>query len=286
MPSIFNTVSMINGKLVQFDDMLIKYGSTDDKPTPTPTPVDPLNPLGLPPFTIRCKFTQGVTPTPGVYDEGGTSVTWDKLVCVDETENIWDITKNSPDWSVLLSSDDHSSTNIHVEQVLGANTTGVTNMSRLLMWNKDLVSVAIFDTASVVDFSSMFYGCHNLENIPVYNMDSAKTLYSFLSSTAIQECPALQTGSVTDMGYLFAYCYSLRHVPLLDTTHVENVSSICEECWSVTSGAYELYEQLVQQHGNDIEHGDAFLGCGNVSQIPESWGGTKPDEDDEEEDEP
>ena len=63
MPSIFNTVSMINGKLVQFDDMLIKYGSTDDKPTPTP--VDPYNPLGLPPFTIRCKFASGYTPKMG-----------------------------------------------------------------------------------------------------------------------------------------------------------------------------------------------------------------------------
>ena len=290
MPSIFNTVSMVNGKLVQFDDMLIKYGSTDDKPTPTP--VDPLNPLGLPPFTIRCKFTQGVTPEPGEYADG-SKVVWDKLTCVDEAENIWDITKNSTDWTLLLGSDDWQSTDINVIQVLGANTTGVTIMRQLVQNTHELTSISIFDTSAVTDFSYMFYCCNNLDIIPCYNMDSAIDLYGFVASSGIRVLPEINTHTVKDMGSMFSDCLALSRVPLLDTTSVENVTEMFENCHAVESGALALYNQLVQQHGDTIFHDGTFNGCGwdtdngkaELQQIPKSWGGLKPDESDDDEDE-
>ena len=97
---------------------------------------DPLNPLGLLPFTIRCKFKQGVTPKPGHED-----VTWDNVVCVDEIENVWDITKNSEDWSSLFEYKQD------LLEVLGANSTGVTNMSDMFINCSYLERIALFDTS-------------------------------------------------------------------------------------------------------------------------------------------
>lgn len=51
---------------------------------PEPTPVDPLNPLNLPPNTIRVKFSSGYTPTMD-----------DTQTLVDANENVWDIYKQS-----------------------------------------------------------------------------------------------------------------------------------------------------------------------------------------------
>ena len=42
--------------------------------------IDPYNPLGLPPYTIRVKFKSGYTPTMG-----------DAQTLVDANENVWDI---------------------------------------------------------------------------------------------------------------------------------------------------------------------------------------------------
>ena len=38
MPSLFNFVSMVNGKLIQYDDMLVKYGHGGESGGDTPEP--------------------------------------------------------------------------------------------------------------------------------------------------------------------------------------------------------------------------------------------------------
>lgn len=112
--------------------------------------VDPYNPLNLPPFTIRCRYAPGYTPTAG-----------DIQTLVDAEENVWDITINSTNWS------DSFLTNTRLMQVYGANTTGVTVMHGLFQWCENLTEVALFDTRAVTDLSHLFHECLNLKHIPL-----------------------------------------------------------------------------------------------------------------------
>lgn len=75
---------------------------------------DPYNPLGLPANTIRVKFTSGYTPDMG-----------DSQTLVDSTNNVWDIYKESNNWSNLFF------TISNLKEILGANATNVTNMDNM-----------------------------------------------------------------------------------------------------------------------------------------------------------
>ena len=55
---------------------------------------DPYNPLDLPPFTIRVRTSNG---TPPVSSTGTATL-------VEGTTDVYDVVKNSTDWSQLLSS--------------------------------------------------------------------------------------------------------------------------------------------------------------------------------------
>lgn len=209
--------------------------------------VDPLNPLNLPPFTIRCKFNAGYTPTPQ-----GESTGWDSQVCVDETNNIWDITKDSTDWSRMLEFQDN------LIEVLGANTTGVEIMFATLNICHNLTKTALFDTSSVVDMS-----------------------YMYNEGNSLIECPIYDTSKVTTMQSMFCSCWELKTVPLFDTSKVENVHRMFDDCAEVESGAYAFYKQASRQKNPPSDYYDAFRSCGKHTQtgkadldkIPSDWGG-------------
>lgn len=114
---------------------------------------DKLNPLDLPPYTIRLKYKDGITPT---FNKGTG-------VQVSESPNIWDLTYVNNDWSRLLY--------IHRDllEVLGANATGVTNMSWMLSDCDSLTSISLFDTSSVTDMSGMFRYCSLLAFVPLFD---------------------------------------------------------------------------------------------------------------------
>lgn len=107
--------------------------------------VDPYNPLGLPANTIRVKFTSGYTPSMG-----------DTQTLVDSNENIWDIYKESNNWSALFVE------NINVIEFLGANTTNVTNMSWMFGYC-NITYIPLFDTSSVTNMSGIFASCVYVE---------------------------------------------------------------------------------------------------------------------------
>ncbi len=245
--SLFNLVLMSkNGQIVQYDDFLVKAASNPHvDPTPEP-PVDPYNPLGLPPFTIRCKFDSRYTPTMG-----------DSQTLVDASENIWDITKNSDDWSGLFSADDNPSVLLGV---IGANTTNVTDMARMFLNCESLSTVPLFDTSSVIEMFSMFNGCKSLSTVPLFD-----------------------TSSVTGMSSMFYECTSLTIVPLFDTSSMNDMEEMFMNCTNVQSGALALYQQASTQVTLMTMYRNAFSNCGSstetgaieLAQIPTSWGGTK-----------
>ena len=215
--------------------------------------VDPLNPLGLPPFTIRCKFKQGVTPEP-CHEE----ITWDNVVCIDETENVLDITKNSEDWSSLFEYQQD------LLEVLGANSTGVTNMLDMFIDCSYLERVELFDTSSVTNMCGMFDTCGSLISVPLFD-----------------------THLVESMSYMFAGCYELTEIPLFDTSSVKNVDwmfyhpEMDVACENVQHGALALYKLLATRESEIWGHEQTFTRCGiltetgraELDQIPLDWGG-------------
>ena len=124
-----------------------------------PEEPDPLNPLNLPPNTIRVRFISGYTP------DMGTTRT-----LVDANENIWDITTSYNGWEGLfyeqLDSNEH-----YLIEILGANSKNITNMSFMCYACNNLINVPLINTSSVTDVSHMFQYCRNVQHgqLNLYN---------------------------------------------------------------------------------------------------------------------
>lgn len=225
--------------LLSFNDKILTVGGN----ALSISSVDPYNPLDLPPYTIRLKYNNGVTPT---FYEGGTAVR------VSTNPNVWDFTYNGSYWTNMFKNQSN------LIEVLGANTSSVTYMAGMFEGCGGLTSVAPFDLGAVTNTTFMFGGCYGLTTVPAFN-----------------------TRSATDMQYMFESCRGLIAVPLLNTSSAQNVYRMFADCIYVKSGALALYQQMSTQAVPPSIHDECFLMCGNQttegheeeSQIPQSWGG-------------
>lgn len=200
------------------------------------------NPLNLPAYTMRLKFTDGVTPT----FERGTATQ------VSSSPNVWDLTYSDSNWSGLI----HDQTELL--EVLGANTTGVTDMCTwypipdqpsshatkgLFLNCTKLTKVALFDitTAKIctdkqVSFGGMFNGCSSLTSVPWFdtaNCTSLRELFNGCSS--LTSVPRFDTSKVTNMDSMFSRCSSLTTVPKFDTSNVTNMHALFYYCTSINN---------------------------------------------------
>lgn len=194
-------------------------------------PIDPLNPLDLPAYTIAIRFKDGVVP---VYKK----VTAEQ---VSTSPNIWYYTYNNPDWSGLFDNYVDDPMPCYVEdmlEILGANTTGVTNMYKLFANNRGLSKVQLFDTSRVTNMAMMF-------------------------------------GNY--MGSYWSDADGLKTIPQFDISSVTDVSGMFSGQGYVESGIYEFYQRLIAKspvpryrRTNPSSGADLgfiiFFGCGEYSQ--------------------
>lgn len=246
-----------------------------------------LQTASLPPYTMRLKYKDNTTPTIPV----GT------FTQVSSSPNVWDYTYNDNDWSGLFSYDDN------LLEVLGGNTSGITNMGGLFQSCRSLTSVALFDTSNVTDMSFMFSECP-ITTIPQFNTSNVVDMHCMLKNcSSLTSVPLLNTSKVTDMDYMFDYCGSLTSVPLFDTNKVttahgmfrscgelttiplfdtssmDNVNAMFLDCVKVESGALALYNQMSSQANPPTNHSITFGFCGSntqtgsteLAQIPDDW---------------
>lgn len=159
---------------------------------------DPLNPLDLPPYTIRAKFKSGAVPKRGV------------VTPVEGQPDVYDITYQQSRWQT----DIFYGVNKDLLEVLGANTTGVTNMSFLFSFCTSLEKVALFDTSTVTDFGQMFISCTSLTSIPNFDFSNATNISQiFQRCTALIEIPQyMDLSSAKSISEMFYYCSSLKKV--------------------------------------------------------------------------
>ena len=138
---------------------------------------DPYNPLGLPPFTLRCKFSQGYTP-----DRGYTQT------LVDSTNNVWDITTESSEYAW----DDLFASCTDLLEVLGINSTGVQEMYGTFNICESLERVPhTFDTSSVTTIGEMFSACSSLRELPDLPVDRVSDC-----SRAFGNCSNVESGAL------------------------------------------------------------------------------------------
>lgn len=211
--------------------------------------IDPYNPLYLPPYTMRFKFSESYDPTTVKSWPKGS---WNQ---VSSSPNIWDYTKTASfdDWNWLFSSAFSNSPD--TVEVLGANTRGVTRMNNLFGYCSKLKSVNAFNVSSVRTVDGMFQWCTNLI-----------------------ECSVMDTSSAVDMREMFWHCDNLKTVPLFPTDSATDVYRMFCACFSVESGAYDLYLQMSTQ-ATPPAHEMCFYLCGrntetgaaDLAKIPSSW---------------
>ena len=281
----------MNEKLLSFGGKIMTVGGN----ALSFSSVDPYNPLDLPPYTIRLKFTNGVTPS----FSNGTATQ------VSSSPNVWDLsTANETlpgNWDDLLEGQ------TDLLEVLGANATNVTSTMEMFDHCSYLTDIALFDTSSVTTADGMFQFCIRLTTIPQFDFsENARMSSMFASDTALTSVPLLDTRSCTEFDFMFQHCINLTSVPqfntsnattlrrmldhctsitaipLFDTTNVTNMEGMCFETPNVASGALALYQQASSQSPSVSNHNYTFYHCGSdttsgsaeLAQIPSSWGGT------------
>ena len=255
--------------------------------------VDPYNPLNLPPGVVRVRTYDRQPPQ---YWNGLT--TYESATLVPGTLDVYDVYKSGTSLSELMPDANN------VVEVLGANTTGITDMSGMFMSCDNLRSVALFDTSSVANMNNMFAFNGRLASIPLFDTSSVISMGGMFSRCyQLTTVPLFDTSRVTNMGSMFYNCTSLTSVPLFDTSNVMNmenmfyeclsltaiplfnVSSVlvtahmCKNCLNVASGALSIYQQASVR----ITYPEYYLGtfsqCGintttgraELEQIPADW---------------
>lgn len=212
--------------------------------------IDPYNPLNLPPFTIRVRTRDGEVPFKH-YD-----AKYETATRVPGTTDVYDVYKGDPNWFRIL----YASYN--VSEVLGANTTGVTNMYQMFESCGSLTTVPLFDTSSVTDMTYMFWDCASLTSVALFDTSNVTTMLGmFCECDSLTTVPLFDTHNVTNMHQMFMYCPLLTSVPLFDTINVTDMGYMFHECDSLTT--VPLFDT---RNVTDMEY--MFYDCDSLTTLP------------------
>lgn len=143
-----------NNKLVRVNGNLAAIGYIPPEPPP---PVDPWNPLNLPAYTLRVKLTN----TSYDCSNKGFNGTWTRV----GTDGTWDIHYENTSWSRLITDSIGFWGQRQEFQLLGLNSTGVTNMERFCDCSQTYMrgTIPLFDTTALTDVTNCFYECYYVD---------------------------------------------------------------------------------------------------------------------------
>ena len=204
-------------KILSFDNKLMKIGNGLLGPAEVvpPVPVLPSN-------TVRVRTSDGTAPS---KDEAAPG-SYETATLVAGTSDVYDVYKSGTSFEGLLNY------SYNVIEVLGANTTDITNMKNMFSGCSSLTSVALFDTSSTTNMQNMFSYCSSLTSIPLFD-----------------------TSSTTNMSYMFRGC-----------TNVETGALALYNQASSQATPPTNYTQTFRSCGRDTITGSAEL-----EQIPAAW---------------
>lgn len=138
-----------------------------------------------------------------------------------------------------------------LREVIGLNTSNVTNMYNMYRNCCSLQKVPLMDTSKVTNMTSTFYNCYNLKEIremetsnvtlmgnifyycyslkEITGLETSKVTYMgnmFNNCYLLEKIAGLNTSNATNIDYMFNYCYSLKEIPELDTSKVSSMRNI------------------------------------------------------------
>ena len=216
--------------------------------------LDPLNPLRLPAYTIRLLYEDGVTPT---FTKGTATQ-------VSSSPNVWDLTYANSNWNMLLSGSADGGQLVHrssLLKVLGANTTGVTDMSEMFEACEHLNEVALFDTSLVTTTEEMFIDCKRITSVPDFDTKNVSNFVDMFVQSGLVVAPNFDTRSAVNMSTMFFNCFYLTYVPAYNTSSVTDMGGMFWGCQSLTSVP-------LMDTKNVTDFNAMFSGCRALTTIP------------------
>ena len=126
----------------------------------------------LPAYTMRLKFSDGVTP----------SMSKGTLTQVSAEPNIWDFTYENSNWAYIFQSKP-------IIEVIAANIIGVTDLSYAFYYCGSLEKINVFDISTVTTINYMCINCSSLKTVPLFNTANLTKMYS-----AFNSCTSVESG--------------------------------------------------------------------------------------------
>lgn len=258
--------------IIKFNNSILKYSGKWLETDGTPTPVDPYNPLNLPPNVVRVRTNDGEPPIKAAT--GSVIASYETATKVVGTSDVYDVYKSGTDFTWLLYNCDN------VIEVLGANTTNVTKMQDTFNNCNNLTTISLFDTSNVTDMLYLFCLCPSLVSVPLFDTSKVTNMdCMFFNCLSLPSIPLFDTSNVTSMYQMFESCTALTSIPLFNTSKVTNMDGMFAGCAKVESGALALYQQASSQTNPPVSHYRTFYHCGRntitgaaeLAQIPSDW---------------
>lgn len=239
--------------------------------------------------TLRLLFKPGTEPYIGYRTtRGGNRVMVGHkgtFTQISNTPNMWDWTYDNTNWLgcldyqydllQVLGGDSTNVTNMawlfsnctSLTDVCFLDTSKVTNMSYMFEYCSNLFSIATFDTSNVTDMSSMFFNAGQpstqagLLVIPSFNTSKVTNMSFMFSGTRASVYPNFDTSNVTNMYNMFNSNYTVINAPMYNTSKVTEARSMFAEAQELQTVPLYDFSRLTNMNS-------MFRNCFDLQSIP------------------
>lgn len=211
--------------------------------------VDSENPQGIPPSTIRLKFSDpNYNPTTQSFD---SNLVWTQ---VSASPNVWDAWygPTSPSYQTSWAAFFYNKFNDHTNtvEVVGANFSGIFNVSQLFARCSSLLSVGNIDFGDAIVAQGMFDYCSNLRTVgdivilgsPIYDQGGHATFQ-------------------VNIYQMFEYCDKLTTVGNIRIDHASSLEAMFYRCYSLRTIGTVYAPEVIKLES-------MFYGCNSLEVIP------------------
>ena len=215
--------------------------------------VDSENPQGIPPSTIRLKFSDpNYNPSNHTFYvlSDPANISWRQ---VSSEPNVWDgyyppyRSGAYTSWQSMFQSKFNDHTNI--VEVVGANLEGVYRATQLFDSCSSLLSVSSFDFGSAIECQGMFKNCTNLRTVG----DIAIHGDDLYDGTTHAGFPSVYQ--------MFEKCSSLTTIGNVTLDHIISLENLFYDCTSLTSIGTLYAPEAVNLHST-------FCNCTSLAICP------------------
>ena len=113
---------------------------------------------------------------------------------------------------------------------------GITDMSYMFQYCRNLRTIPLIDTSNVGDMNFMLDNCAYLQTIPLIDTSNVTSMNgTFRACYELQTIPLIDTSNVRDMTQMFFSCISLQTIPPINTSNATNMNQMFYNCSKLTS---------------------------------------------------